>query len=91
MFILAAYDISNDKRLRRVAIIMENYGKRVQKSLFECLINEKLLSKMLFEIEQVIDKEKDSIRIYRLCNGCIKEIKICGKGEPTTDPDVYII
>ena len=36
MLHLIAYDIASDKRLRRVARICEDYGIRVEKSVFEC-------------------------------------------------------
>ena len=43
-FWLACYDIRDDKRLRRVAAVMERYGTRAQKSVFECWITPRQLA-----------------------------------------------
>lgn len=40
MLHLIAYDIAEPKRVRRIAEICEDYGTRVQYSLFECWLEE---------------------------------------------------
>lgn len=71
MLIIVAYDVSTEtkegrRRLRRVAKVCEAIGQRVQKSVFECRVNqmqyEGLERKLLAEIN---DKD-DSLRLYRL-------------------------
>jgi CRISPR-associated protein Cas2 len=71
MLIIVTYDVSTEtregrRRLRRVAKICEGIGQRVQKSVFECQVNqmqyEDLERRLLVEIN---DKE-DSLRLYRL-------------------------
>jgi CRISPR-associated protein Cas2 len=91
LFIVVAYDIKDDKRRNRVAKTMEDYGTRVQYSVFECNLGEKILEKMKDTLSSVIDEENDNVRIYKLCNGCIKAVKILGSGEMTQDEDVYIV
>ena len=70
-WILIAYDITTDdkagrKRLRRVAKVCERYGRRVQKSLFECQGDDKTLQKLRFELLDEIDEKYDSLRIYHM-------------------------
>lgn len=91
MFFLISYDIEDDKKRNRIAKIMEDYGKRVQFSVFECLMDMEQLNKLKNDFEKIIDKEKDSIRIYRLCENCQKLIEVIGEGEITKDLDFYII
>ena len=71
MFVLITYDVSTEtaagkRRLRRVAKACENYGQRVQNSVFECLIDPALLVKLKSDLEDIIDKETDSVRYYYL-------------------------
>ena len=45
MFVLITYDVNitsphGEKRLRNVARVCLNYGKRVQNSVFECILTE---------------------------------------------------
>ncbi len=71
MELLVVYDVCTDtregrSRLRRVAKICEGYGQRVQKSVFECILAAEQEVLLRHDLEEVMDKDEDSIRIYRL-------------------------
>lgn len=71
MHLVVTYDVSTEsragrRRLRRVAKICEDYGQRVQLSVFECSVDEMQLDAMISALEQEIDPGQDSLRIYRL-------------------------
>lgn len=71
MMVLVTYDVCTEgaagaKRLRRVAKTCENYGQRVQNSVFECLVEPFQLVEMKNKLLQLIDTESDSLRIYYL-------------------------
>ena len=71
MYMLITYDINvtsnkGQSRLRKVAKICVNYGQRVQNSVFECKVTEADFLKIKKQLENVIDKETDSLRFYRL-------------------------
>jgi len=73
MMVLVTYDVNTEtaagqKRLRKVAKACENYGQRVQNSVFECLIDPARLKILQATLEKLIDKEKDSLRYYYLGN-----------------------
>ena len=68
------YDISNPKKLSKVAKILENHGIRTQYSVFEVDFSIKEAKKLFLELEQIIDKDTDRIfaipiselhRVYR--------------------------
>lgn len=67
---LVCYDICNVKRLRKVVKLMEGYGKRVQKSVFECWLYDSQLRKLKSELDRCIDSNEDDIRFYNLCTTC---------------------
>lgn len=71
MFIIVCYDVSTDtpegrKRLRRVAKVCESAGQRVQKSVFECRVDQMRYEALERRLLKEIDQEEDSLRIYRL-------------------------
>ena len=86
-----SYDISSDQRRLKVAKTLEDFGERVQYSVFECILNPDDLKKLLLSLERIIDPAEDSIRVYRICQECVKKISILGIGEITRDKDTYII
>ncbi len=71
MLIIVTYDVSTEsaagrKRLRRVAKACESMGQRVQKSVFECQVNEMQLEQLERTLLAEIDEEEDSLRFYRI-------------------------
>jgi CRISPR-associated protein Cas2 len=71
MQILVAYDVNTttpegERRLRRVAQTCVNFGQRVQKSVFECMVSEMQYEVLRRELTSLMDEQLDSLRIYRL-------------------------
>lgn len=71
MDVLVCYDVATEdapgrRRLRHVAKVCVSFGQRVQKSVFECSVNDLQLEQMRARLLDCIDKETDSLRIYRL-------------------------
>jgi CRISPR-associated protein Cas2 len=71
MIVVVAYDVSTEtpngrKRLRRVAQACKDYGQRVQKSVFECVLPESDWVALKHRLLKEIAKEEDSLRFYFL-------------------------
>lgn len=84
MMVLITYDVetltsSGAKRLRRVAKECQNYGQRVQNSVFECVLTEAQFAVLRNTILSIIDEEKDSIRFYFLGNNWNNRVEYIGK------------
>jgi CRISPR-associated protein Cas2 len=78
---LVVYDIADPKRLRRIAKVMETYGNRVQKSVFECSLSSPGREAMLTWAATLINPATDSIRLYPLYNNARLKQTILGTGE----------
>lgn len=73
MLVLITYDVNTEtaagrKRLRKVAKQCVNYGRRVQNSVFECLVDNAQCLMLKSILEELIDQETDSLRFYYLGN-----------------------
>lgn len=71
MVVLVTYDVSTiepagRRRLRRVAKICEDYGQRVQNSVFECLVEPADWTVLRSKLLKVYEPEEDSLRFYYL-------------------------
>ena len=91
MFYLVSYDIPDDRRRTKLAKALKDYGDRVQYSVFECILDARLLESMKKRITDLIDESEDSVRIYDLCAGCEKNIVIIGQGVVSKEEEVYIL
>lgn len=91
MLILVSYDIPDDRRRTKLAHALKDFGQRVQYSVFECRLREEQLLSLRTRVAALIHAEEDSVRIYRLCGECTDRLEIQGLGQPTQDPDVYML
>lgn len=90
-FYLVTYDIKDDKRRIKVFKVMRNFGTRVQFSVFECILSEKILNKMIDKVKKVIDSSEDSIRIYYIPDSVKEKINIIGVGEVVRDQKYFVV
>ena len=79
------YDVGTDdargrRRLRRVAQACQAYGQRVQKSVFECVLNEADQEMLIARLRSEMDETADSVRIYRLREPLSKHLLAFGAG-----------
>lgn len=73
-----AYDISDDRRRLLVAKFLECWGRRVQKSVFECNLSAEDLTKVYSRIKELLDTGEDRCHIYRLCGECAPKRLVLG-------------
>lgn len=66
MLIVLAYDISDNRRLAKVAKVCEDYGVRVQYSVFECHLNEWQFNNLWKQILELIDEKQDRVVAYKI-------------------------
>lgn len=86
MLVLITYDVCTEnaagkKRLRKVAKQCVNYGQRVQNSVFECVFDAAKCRQVRAILEDIIDKEKDSLRFYYLGNNYKTKVEHIGAKE----------
>ncbi len=84
MLILVTYDVSTEtpagrRRLRRVAKVCQDYGQRVQKSVFECKVNATTRELLEQELLEEINEAEDNLRIYRLHEPLADNVQEFGK------------
>jgi CRISPR-associated protein Cas2 len=95
MMVLITYDINTEtpqsqKRLRHVAKICENRGQRVQKSVFECLVDPAQWVEMRQKLSDTIDPHTDSLRFYFLGSNWKRRVEHVG-AKPSYDPQGPLI
>ena len=95
MMTLVSYDVSTydnkgKTRLRKVAKECQNYGQRVQNSVFEIDVDYGTFLKLKDKLQKLINPEEDSLRIYYLGNNWQNHIEHFGAKE-TYNPEGILI
>lgn len=84
MLVLITYDVdtiseTGQRRLRKVAKLCQDYGQRVQNSVFECRLSETQFVVLKNKLESIMNHDLDNIRFYFLGNNWNNRIELLGK------------
>jgi len=87
MLVVVSYDVSTKdaegaRRLRRVAKACEDYGQRVQNSVFECRVDPEQWARLRLRLLDEFDPEQDSLRFYFLGSNYERRIEHHGAKQP---------
>ncbi len=89
MMVLVTYDVSTveaggQRRLRRIAKTCQDYGQRVQNSVFEIEVDPAQWTFLRSKLEEIADEKKDSLRYYYLGSNWQRRVEHVG-AKPTPD------
>ena len=95
MLVLVSYDVNTQdvagkRRLRRIARHCENWGQRVQFSVFECVVDPAQWVVLRNNLLGCMDEEKDSLRFYFLGANWKNRVEHVG-AKPSYDPQGTLI
>ena len=89
---IVAYDISDPKRLRRVARTCEDFGYRKQYSVFLCRLSATDFVRLRTRLYDIIDLEADQVLFIPLCPRCANGIESIGRPTEAADAkDVVLV
>ena len=77
---LVIYDVTNNRRLAKIARIIEGYGIRVQKSVFEIISNKKVIEGLQRKVRDIM-KEEDSVIYLIQCRISFQKVVRYGLGK----------
>ncbi|MBN3525831.1 CRISPR-associated endonuclease Cas2 [Paenibacillus apiarius] len=86
MLVLITYDVktttsAGQRRLRRVSKLCQNYGQRVQNSVFECNVDAAQFASLKIQLTDIIDQKEDSLRFYQFGNNYKNKVEHIGVKE----------
>lgn len=95
MLVLITYDVNTEtaagkKRLRKVAKQCVNYGRRVQNSVFECILDNPQCLTLKSILSDIIDEEVDSLRFYYMGNKYKTKVEHIGVDRGVSPDDILI-
>lgn len=90
MLHIVAYDIKDPKRMRKIALLCQDYGVRVQYSIFQFDLNETLTAQLISELKDLINPENDKIMIVPVCKKCRESIQYIGDMKPFKLPLLFV-
>lgn len=89
-FIVISYDISDDKRRTKTAKTLEDFGKRVQYSVFECRLLPTEFDKLKKRLKPFVRESNDTIRFYFIGAEDVGRIQVMGSGKVTEEKPYFM-
>lgn len=95
MLVLITYDVNTEikegkNRLRKVARQCQNYGRRVQNSVFECILDNVQSIMLKSQLSDIINEDTDSLRFYYLGNKYQMKVEHIGVDKGISADEVLI-
>jgi CRISPR-associated protein Cas2 len=89
---IVAYDISDPKRLRKVAAACEDFGYRKQYSVFLCRLSATEFVRLRCRLYDLINLQEDQVLFIPLCGKCVNAIEALGRPTEAADAkDVVVV
>lgn len=89
--VIVAYDVRDNDNRAHLAALLGNYGVRLQKSVFECLIEDTALSELLQKTERLIDLDHDVLHVFRQCEPCFSTRHTQGQAKSVLHEFFWIV
>jgi CRISPR-associated protein Cas2 len=89
---LVCYDISDPKRLRKVAQACEDFGYRRQYSVFLCRLSATDFVRLRSRLYDLLKMDEDQVLFIPLCGKCVNAMESLGRPTEAADAkDVVIV
>jgi CRISPR-associated protein Cas2 len=90
---VVVYDVEDDRARVRIAKVMERFGVRVQKSVFECRLEAKDLERLTRALTRELTRVggAGNVRLYRLCADCYGASQGIGELAKGLDGEPWIV
>ena len=91
MLVLVVYDIPDNKRRLKLSTFLERYGRRVQKSVFECFLSLPEMHQLYKRVQRQVNAVEDNVRFYWITTDAVSRTRTIGSMPPEPPPSAYII
>jgi CRISPR-associated protein Cas2 len=88
---VVAYDISEDRRRARVAATIQQWGDRVQRSVFVCTLDHTQLAELTDRVKEIINPDTDSVYVFRQCAACWHDVIVLGQASVDDEPYYWAV
>ena len=88
---LVCYDISNDGTRARVAAALQQWGDRIQQSIFLCTLTPDDQRQLVTHLREMINASTDSVYLIDLCRACWDTAEVLGQGTIQPPPLYWAI
>lgn len=91
MNVIIAYDVSDDDRRARLAALLGRHGVRIQKSVFQCVLDTATAHDLIEQAESLLNLNHDVLHLFPQCEPCSSSQHAIGQVNRTMDQYYWIV
>lgn len=91
VFTAVCYDIPDDRRRARIAQVLQDFGRRAQRSVFEADLSQAAFDRLVRRLRRIVEPAEDSVRAYRLCEVCRDRVLVLCGPAPYREPQALVV
>lgn len=91
MLVIISYDTPSDSRRRQIADLLAEFGTRAQESVFECWLDAAATRQMEHRLAAIVHAREDDVRLYPVCDRCLRQVATFGKACLSEEPEFYLV
>ena len=88
---VVAYDVSDDADRVRLHNTLTGYGVRIQRSVFECVLDDEQLAHMLARAGELLEPGVDRLHVFAQCETCISSRRTAEPDEDVMSAWFYVV
>jgi len=85
------YDVVDAGRRNQISRLLEKFGLRVQKSVFQCDVPQLKADEIKKALLSIIVEKEDSLLFYPVCGDCMRKVYLTGDKKLLQDEGFEIL
>src|SRR5438128_477159 len=91
MSYVICYDIPSDRRRVKLSKLLDGYGRRMQYSVYEVVVDGVVFDKLVEQVERIVDAGEDRVAFYPVCAACARRRWTVGAAEDWPGHEVAFV
>lgn len=91
MNFIVTYDVRDDRRRARISALLAKNGVRIQRSVFQCVLESGEMAEIVFTCEGILDLDVDVLQVFTICEGCREHQVSLGQANLALDEYFWVV
>ena len=91
MNFIVTYDVRDDRRRARISALLAKNGVRIQRSVFQCVLELGEMTEIVFTCEGILDLDVDVLQVFTMCEGCREHQVSLGQANLALDEYFWVV
>ena len=88
---IVTYDVRDDRRRARISALLAKNGVRIQRSVFQCVLDSNEMSDIVTTCGEILDLDVEVLQVFTMCEGCREHQISLGQANLALDEYFWVV